>query len=667
MAETIDDILGKEGLLSRTLERYEYRPQQLEMAQAVKRAFDRRRTLIVEAATGTGKTLAYLVPAIQSGKRVIISTGTKALQEQLYQKDIPFLQKHYPGKFQAALLKGRRNYLCMLRFNQTKTSPSFRSREDARWWPKIVSWAKLTKSGDRAEIRGLPDDYPTWSDLSVGSEGCLGQNCPHYDSCFVTTARRAASEANLIVVNHHLFFADLSLRDAGHGEILPEYDAVVFDEAHQVESVATSYFGMQVSNWQLREVLADTEKTLDAEEVSTVDLAEAMSVFEKSIAAFFSTFMFGLYDGRYTLEEVLEGPQKTMIESVRQQLVDSLDGLSSTIRKTSKLGEIAVRLSGRCLEQRSMLDGILSQSDDRYVYFVEVRDNGCYLQAAPIDLAHLLRKKLLETHDRVVFTSATLTTAESFDYFQRRIGLRGVPGKGGLLPDIPCDEVQLPPVFDYPNNALVYVPRRLPEPQNEAWLPGICTIIDYLLNLSDGRAFVLFTSYANMNAVHEKLAPNMPQTVLKQGDRPKTELLEEFRKDTHSILFATSSFWEGVDVEGEALSMVIIDKLPFANPSDPLTRARHSMIEDRGGNPFMEFTVPAAALSLKQGFGRLIRSTSDRGVVAILDSRICSKRYGNYFLKTLPPARVVYNASEVKAWWSATFPEDGPEVQAESS
>lgn len=657
MQKSIEDILGEDGLLSRTLERYEFRPQQLQMAKAVENAFERRRTLVVEAATGTGKTLAYLIPALQSGKRVVVSTGTKALQEQLYKKDIPFLQKHMPRKFGAALLKGRRNYLCLLRYHQMASSPSFRSREDAKWWPKIVSWAKLTKTGDRADIKGLPDDFPSWAELSVGSEGCLGQTCPHYDSCFVTLARRDASEADLIVVNHHLFFADLALRDIGHGEILPEFDAVVFDEAHQVEAVATSYFGMQLSNWQLREMLADVEKTLDTEDVSSADLSESMNGLEKSMAAFFSTFMFGLYDGRYTMEEVLNGTQKSMIAAVREQLVESLESLGGVLRRTSALGEIGAKLVGRIMEQRSLVDALLGQDDKRYVYFVEIRDNGCYLTAAPIDLAHLLRKKLLENHDRVVFTSATLTTAETFDYFQRRIGLKGVPGKGGMLPDIPCDELKLAPVFDYGKNALVYIPRRLPEPTDPAWLAGVCTVVDYLLQLSNGRAFVLFTSYANMNAVHEKIAPNLPHTVLKQGDRPKSELLDEFRRDTHSILFATSSFWEGVDVEGESLSLVIIDKLPFANPSDPLVRARNAVIEERGGNPFAEFTIPSAALTLKQGFGRLIRSTSDRGVVAILDSRICSKRYGNYFLKTLPPAPVVYNASEVKTWWNAVFGE----------
>lgn len=655
MTQKLEDILGEHGLLSKTLTRYEYRPQQLEMATAVARAFERRRAAIIEAATGTGKTLAYLIPSIGSGKRVVVSTGTKALQEQLYQKDIPFLAEHLPKKFKAALLKGRRNYLCMLRYNQTKTSPTFRSREDAKWWPKIVSWTKYTKTGDRAEIKGLPDDFPTWQDLSVSSEGCLGQSCPHYDACFVTIARREAADADVIVVNHHLFFADLALRDSGFGEILPEYDAVVFDEAHQIESVATSYFGMQSSNWQLRELVRDIEKTLDAEDVNSVDLTESINVLDKAIAAFFSTFMFGLYDGRYNLDEILDGPQEAMIEAVKGQLLDALEQFGAQLRRTAKLGEIAAKLTGRCAEQRSNLAAILDQSDDRYVYFVEVRDNGCYLQASPIDLAHLLRKKLLETHDRVVFTSATLTTGESFDYFQRRIGMRGVPGKGGILPDIPCDEVQLPPVFDYPKNALVYIPRRLPEPHEPSWLAGVITITDYLLNLSQGRAFVLFTSYANMNAVYEKIAPGLPFKTLKQGDAPKSEILEEFRNDKDSVLFATSSFWEGVDVEGESLSLVIIDKLPFGNPSDPLNSARQKFIEDRGGFPFMEFTVPAAALTLKQGFGRLIRSSTDKGVVAILDSRICSKRYGSYFLKTLPPARVVYNASQVKSWWEETM------------
>ncbi len=648
---TVDEILGEGGLLSKALERYEFRPQQVKMGNAVTEALRRRRPLIVEAATGTGKTLAYLVPALLSGKRVVISTGTKALQEQLFHKDIPFLQKHWPTKFDAVLLKGRRNYLCKLRFDQMRDSPNFRSRDDARMWPKILSWAKYTQTGDRAEINGLPDDFATWNDLSVGAEACLGQKCPHFEECHITNVRKKASEAKIIVVNHHLFFADLALKDTGFGEILPEFDALIFDEAHHVESVATSYFGMQMSNFKIRELVTDITRAIETEDIVADAINDGLNGVEKASAAFFSVATFGLYEGRYNMSEIMEGTAGPMIKPAAEELLDSLDELKRAIQKTTGLGEIAVRLVGRCAEQRSDLAFILEASDEKYVYFVEVRDKGFYLQASPIDLAKLLRDKLLKAHDRLVFTSATLATGGNFKFFEDRLGINDKRFGDDLSKSF--DRLILEPVFDYTQQAMVYVPRRLPPPNDPAWIDGVCTIVEYLLELTEGRAFVLFTSYANMNKVFERLVPKIPYKVLKQGEKPKRELLDEFRSDTHSVLFATSSFWEGVDVEGEALSLVIIDKLPFASPSDPLTKARLDLIDSNGGSSFHSFSVPSAALTLKQGFGRLIRSKNDRGIVAILDSRILNKGYGRHFIDSLPPAPLAHNASQVKAWWAS--------------
>lgn len=652
----IESVLGEGGILSSALERYEFRPQQLEMAHAVEESIKDRHPLIVEAATGTGKTLAYLVPALLSGKTVVISTGTKALQEQLFHKDIPFVREHWPNDFDAVLLKGRKNYLCKLRFEQMRLQPSFRSKEDARIWPKILTWAKKTKTGDRAEIPGLPDDYPTWNELSVGAEACLGTNCEYYEECHVTKARQAASLAKIVVVNHHLYFADLAIRDAGFGEILPEHEVVIFDEAHHLESVATSYFGMQISNWRLRELASDIQRDLEPEDVDTDDIDDAINELEVSSAAFFSALTFGLYDGRYSFEEVFTPEKKRLVEPEYERLESSITDLAKAIVKTKGLGEIGDRLIGRCKEQEIDLRRIMKADDARYVYFIEVRDRGCYLQAAPIDLAQLMREKLLDKQDRVIFTSATLATGGNFDFFEQRMGIKDLQRRNRDQEYEPVDDLKirrlmLPPVFDYDSQALVYVPRRLPDPKHPEYIQGVCTITEYLLSLSKGRAFVLFTSYRNLNAVHEELADKLDYRVLKQGEMPKSELLDAFREDTHSVLFATSSFWEGVDVEGEALSMVIIDKLPFANPSDPLTRARLDLIDSRGKSSFFEFSVPLAALTLKQGFGRLIRSRTDQGVVAILDSRIGKKSYGRYFLESLPPAPVVWNAFEVRDWW----------------
>jgi ATP-dependent DNA helicase DinG len=646
VTQSIDDILGKGGLLSEVHANYEYREQQVEMASAIQRALDKRRPLIVEAATGTGKTLAYLVPSLLSGKRVVVSTGTKALQGQLFNKDLPFLQKHWHRPFKMVQLKGRRNYLCLQRFKEMRDRPRFRNREDAKHWPKIMQWANKTTTGDRAEIEGLPDDYAAWSDLSVGSEGCLGQKCPFYEECFIFEARERAQHADIIVVNHHLFFADLALRDVGFGEILPEYDAVVFDEAHHLENVATSYFGMQVSNWRFKDLIGDIRRTLDGEDIDDVDVDEALRELSTVYTDFFTHVSFGLYDGRYALEEVLDGSQSEKISEAHLELRDALSDLHNAVSALSDLGEGGKRLAERCLEIKLDVQMILAMEKSRYAYLVEKRESGVFLQASPINLAFLLRHKLLNTHDTLVFTSATLTTGGHFDFFKKRMGMT-VPDKK----EYEVDELILEPVFDYGEQCALYIPKKLPAPNSDDFADNVALIVEYLTNVTEGRAFVLFTSYSNMNAVHELLEYKLDYPILKQGDAPKSELLDKFRKDTHSVLFATSSFWEGVDVEGEALSLVIIDKLPFANPSDPLTRARLDDIEARGGNSFRDLSMPSAALTLKQGFGRLIRSRTDTGIVAILDSRIANKSYGSYFLNSLPPAPIAWTAPQVKGWW----------------
>lgn len=641
---TIDEILGNDGAISRAMERWENRPQQLDMARAVERSFDERRPLIVEAATGTGKTLAYLVPALLSGKRVIVSTGTKALQEQLFYRDIPFLAEHWHEEVDAVLLKGRRNYLCKLRFESMKMNPTFRSREDAALWPRIISWANHTESGDRAEIEGLPDDWPSWADLSVGAESCLGSDCPHFDACHVTRARRRASTARLIVVNHHLFFADLSLKDGGFGELLPPYDAVIFDEAHHLESVATSYFGIELSNFRFTELTGDIRRALDDESLDEDAVEDAIKALDNAAKTFLSNITIGLYDGRYELAAHLEGKGGGLVGDSQRELLDALRDTERAVSK-STLAETHPRLAERPAEIASDLRFLMNHSDPKFVYFLEVRGGGRFLLAMPIDLADLMRKKLLETHDTMVFTSATLSTGGEFDYFRDRIGIDD---------ELAVEQLILPPVFDYSDQCVVYVPSRLPAPNHPEFMDGFCTIAKYLLDISGGRAFLLFTSYANMDEAWERLADGLSESYecLRQGDAPKNELLTRFRDADRPVLFATSSFWEGVDVVGEKLSLVIIDKLPFANPSDPLVKARLDLLEESGGNAFREYSLPQAALTLKQGFGRLIRSRDDRGIVAILDSRVAKKSYGRYFLDSLPPAPVVWRAAGVRDWWA---------------
>lgn len=660
VTESIDDILGKDGLLSRVLENYEFRAPQLEMAKAVENSIKSRRPLLVEAATGTGKTLAYLVPALLSRKRVIVSTGTKALQGQLFEKDLPFLRKHWPRPFDMVQLKGRRNYLCLARFEDMQQRPHFRRHQDAPHWSTIVKWAEKTTTGDRAEIPGLPDDFAAWNDLSVGSEQCLGQKCPYYDDCFVFGARERAQEADIVVVNHHLYFADLALQGRGFANILPEYDAVIFDEAHHLEDVATSYFGIQVSNYRIRELSGDIERAMADENVESAKVDAALSTLKTVQTDFFSFASFGLYNGRYPLQEILEGPQSDKIDESRLKFGEALDALQRAVSGLSELGETRQRLTERCHEIKTDLAMILGQKHSQYAYLIEKHDQGIFLQAEPINLASLLRERLLDVHDTLVFTSATLSTGGHFDFFKKRLGMTG-PGQKGFK----VDELVLEAVFDYQNQCALYIPKKLPPPNSPDFAENVATIVEYLVGVTEGRAFILFTSYANMNAVYDLVAHKLDYTVLKQGETSKSEILEKFRADTHSVLFATSSFWEGVDVEGEALSLVILDKLPFGNPSDPLTRARLDDIESRGGNSFRDFSMPQAALTLKQGFGRLIRSRRDRGIVAILDSRIANKSYGAYFLDSLPPAPLAWTAGSVKRWWQKLHDDDAKEESSE--
>ncbi len=646
------EIFGPDGLLADAHPRYEHRPRQVRMAEAVEASLQKRRAAVVEAATGTGKTLAYLIPALRSGKRVVVSTGTKALQEQLFHRDIPFLERHWPESFEAALLKGRSNYLCKLRFGEFYDGPKSVPHGQRDAWKRIVRWAEQTETGDRADIEGLPDDSRLWQELSVGADNCLHTDCPKHEECFVTRVRESAHEADLIVVNHHLFFADLSLRDEGVGEILPEYDAVVFDEAHHLESVATSFFGVHVSNYRFDDLVDDVERSLTDEEVSAPELHESLAELQTANANFFDTVSLGFGGGRYPIDEILDGRDDDIGEA-RSELKRALAGVRAGLEHvTDALGDIATRYRERCIELAGDLDLVVSADDDRYAYFAEIRGKGTFLKAAPVDLAKLFRQKLLGNLDSMVFTSATLATGGDLEFFKQRMGMAEILDGGEVVEEpYEVDELVLPPVFDYENQAAIYVPRKMPPPGSEKFTEHVATVVDYLLEATDGRAFVLFTSYANLDDVYERLADDLEYRTLRQGERPKRELLETFRAETHSVLFATSSFWEGVDVEGEALSMVIIDKLPFANPSDPLVQARLNLIESRGRNPFREFSLPSAALSLKQGFGRLIRSRSDRGIVAILDSRIANRRYGRYFLDSLPPAPVHWTAPAVKRWW----------------
>lgn len=635
LSGAVEDILGPRGSLAAKWPGYENRPSQLEMALEVARAFANDDFALVEAGTGTGKTLAYLIPALLSGKKTIISTGTKNLQEQIFFKDIPFIRKTLDAPFRAAYLKGRENYLCLHHFKDFEKNPVFMAPQETVFWERIKKWAYETKTGDRSELSELPDEFITWSDLSASRDRCLGGKCPEYQDCFLNRARRNAAGADLVVVNHHLFMADLDVRGQGHGEVIPDYEAVVFDEAHQLEDIATQYFGAAVSSWRLSLIRRDIEKAFNSDKKMKSDLRKSLDALARRTDALTRNFL--TKPGEYELWGD-DDQEKDGLRDLGGKLAAGLNEIAVILEKEGKKSEdeilegLAVRASTISKDFGFILDG----SDRGFVFWAERRGRGLFLRASPIDITPFLQQSLYERGLSLTFTSATLTTEGSFEYFKDRMGL--LPELEGLALESP---------YDFTKNTLLYIPRSLPFPASPQYGDALTSEIDRLLKMSRGRAFVLFTSYRNMNYVAEKLAGKAPWTCLVQGQAPRTVLLEKFRKDIHSVLMATYSFWQGVDVPGESLSAVIIDKMPFPRPDSPLIKARSQKIKDEGRDPFFHYMVPEAVITLKQGLGRLIRSEEDQGLMAVLDVRIIRKGYGKKFLKSMPPGRLTHELEDV--------------------
>jgi ATP-dependent DNA helicase DinG len=654
------------GVLARTHPAYEFRRGQLQMAQAVEQALEEKRHLIVEAGTGTGKTLAYLMPVIRSGKRVIISTGTKNLQEQLFYKDIPFLEQalfgnnagtaasavqaeHSPGRLSVCYMKGRNNYLCRKKLYDLTDQPVLSGLEEIEQYRAIAAWEKATATGDRAELADLPEASALWHKLDARSDACIGQKCSEWERCFITEMRRRGMESDIIIVNHHLFFADLAIKLQAEGApdagILPEAAAVIFDEAHELEDVAGNYFGISVSNLRVEDLARDVESSLQHNRMLSASLSGALGSLRERSQFFFSLLPPG--DGRFAFEtrrEFLEenGDEFLALNQSLARLAGELEGLPQKPEEifnfVRRAQEIQVQL------------GFAMESDDRNTVFWIERRGGrmnspqghrgaaktregfsgrqnVFLQATPIDVGPILRECLWSKLECAVLTSATLAVGGGFEYIRQRLGLEH------------ARESVLPSHFDYENQALFYVPPDLPDARTPQFTAKAAERIRQLLEITRGRAFVLFTSYAQMNEVYQRLLGELEFPMLRQGDAPKSALLEEFRLTPNAVLFATSSFWQGVDVQGEQLSCVIIDRLPFAVPSDPVVAARVKAIDADGGNAFFQYQVPAAVITLKQGFGRLIRSLQDRGLLVLLDNRILKKQYGRVFIESLPNYR----------------------------
>ena len=647
-APSMRDIFGPGGLLERSMiGGYEHRPGQLQMAEAIHNAFANHHHAIVEAGTGTGKTLAYLLPAICSGRRVVISTATKSLQEQLYQKDVPFLQKHFAPNLKVAVMKGRSNFLCLTKAHAMSDQPMLRGMEEVDAFRQILQWAKLTETGDRTELTFLPDDSELWSRIDARRDTCTGQKCPQFNECFVTQMHQRAKDADLIIVNHHLFFADLALKKDDFGSILPEYSAVVFDEAHEMEDVASDYFGRQISNFRLEELARDADHAMRLTHLGTPSLLRRTQRIRERSRAFFDTFP--PRDGRFPFSR---NEREGFLEQNREAydgLMNSMKGLETEFASLTQKPEELLRIARRSFEIRQELAFLFESNEKNYVYWFERRNKGVFLAATPIDVSQILRERLFEAFDTVILTSATLTVGKRFEYIRQRLGLDH------------SKENALPHEFDYQSQALLYLPQKMPDVRDPGFAAKAADEIVALLEHSRGRAFCLFTSYAQMNDLFERVRNRVDFPLLLQGTAPRSVLLERFKNTRHAVLFATSSFWQGVDVPGEQLSCVIVDRLPFAVPSDPIVAARVRALQEEGRNPFSEFQVPQAVLALKQGFGRLIRTKTDRGVLALLDTRITRMPYGKIFLESLPHYRTTQDLTEVERFLSVNAT---PEVES---
>lgn len=605
------------------------------MARAIADVIQTGGTLIAEAGTGTGKTLAYLVPAILSGKRVILSTATKTLQDQLFLKDLPLVRKAMPQSIKIALLKGRANYLCLYRLRTMLHPRIGHDARDARHLLAINRWAKITRSGDIAEVTDVPESSVLWPSATSTADNCLGQECPQYSDCFITKARAQAREANIVVINHHLLWADWTLRDGGYGELLPEADAIIVDEAHHFPESATQFLGTTLSSRQLHELASDIEIERVKSAPDDVTLPDEVDRLERLIHD--ARLALGLDARREPWHQVAR--HDAVIESF-QAIQEQLHGLVDLLKPLSIRGKGLESCQKRSVDLLERLESFLSGDTQGHIRWFETRKRGFSISRTPLEITAEFTKFRKTLESSWVFTSATLTVAGDFGHFQRQLGLDEAVYRAWESP------------FDYRSHCLLYLPRGLPDPRDMAFAGMMHESVVPVLRASKGRAFMLFTSHMALNHAARVLESALEYPLFVQGSQPKTTLLEAFKASGHGILLGTSSFWEGVDVPGPSLSCVIIDKLPFASPTDPILNARLDHLRKAGLNPFTSFQLPSAIIALKQGVGRLIRDHNDRGVLMICDPRIRTKPYGRLFLKSIPEMPQTASIADVQHFYN---------------
>jgi ATP-dependent DNA helicase DinG len=628
--KTVKDVFSDGGSLAELIEDYQHRPEQEDMAHKIFAAITDGQSLVCEAGTGTGKTVAYLVPALLSKQKVIVSTGTRHLQDQLYQKDLPLVLDALDSPATTMVLKGRSNYLCLqhmdIAINDSKDL-SYQNMSDLQ---EVVQWSSSTKTGDINELGMIEENSVVRSRITSTTESCLGQSCPSFDDCFVFKNRKAALESDLVITNHHLLLSDMGLREKGFGEVLPLADVIIFDEAHQLPELASTYFSQTMSSRQLLELITDI-KTADHEEAGDIqELAGALAQFEKSIRDV--RLVFGRQDQRLNWLEVWE---KSLLSTELPKMLAAHQVIIDILETACGRGKLLDNCWQRAKAHYNYIDSYIETKNEDSIRWVEIRGHHLYLNQTPVNISDTFQQRLSEYNATSVFTSASLAINDDFNYYSRQLGLEE------------CHTQVWNSPFDYQTQTCLYVPLDLPEPNQYEFFDAFIERTIKLLSYSEGHAFVLFTSHQALAKAAAVLSKSIDYPIFIQGHAPRSELLNQFRQTKHAVLLGTSSFWEGVDVKGDALSLVIIDKLPFASPDDPVLQARLNHFSKQGSNPFMDHQVPQAAISLKQGVGRLIRDVTDRGVCVICDKRVIRKAYGKRIIKALPPMPITNDIEDV--------------------